>query len=300
MARFFTAFPKTIYNNQYCVDLIRSTHLTREAVSDTRLYYDVTPQEGTRPDALAYNYYDDPFYDWMVYYANKIIDPYFDWYLPQRQFEQFIVDEYGSAAEALEKVAYYKVNYESDKRQLTSAEYQALSVGQRKYWRPKDEFSSSFYVRKELDWQVNTNQIIKLTLSIGGSTAITASDWFSTGMYVHQLNGIEVVASGEVAQVSGNSIMLKNINGGFVTTSEASYPLSAPIQPSTEETTILVESNTVLVSNIPLDEMSYWQPESYYDHEEERNEYKKTVRLINKVYLRQIQENHETSLGNTE
>ena len=42
------------------------------------------------------------------------------------------------------------------------------------------------------------------------------------------------------------------------------------------------DSVIVVANNIPVDEERYWESVSYYDYETEKNEYNKTIRVMEK------------------
>lgn len=60
--------------------------------------YDVVNGEGA--DLIAYKYYDDPTLDWVIYLANNIIDPQFEWPLDDQSFDRYIKEKYGSSSAA--------------------------------------------------------------------------------------------------------------------------------------------------------------------------------------------------------
>ena len=65
-------------------------------------------QDGTRPDQVAYLYYGDSELLWLIFLANNITDPYYDWPLNQNQFASFLISKYGSVAAAQAKILHYQ------------------------------------------------------------------------------------------------------------------------------------------------------------------------------------------------
>lgn len=49
-----------------------------------------------RPDNVANKFYDDPNLDWVVLLANNIINVYEEWPMPERAFDRYLLDKYGS------------------------------------------------------------------------------------------------------------------------------------------------------------------------------------------------------------
>jgi len=281
MAKFFTSFPLVYQNGMVCRDIIRSVHLTQDALRSAQLYYDFDVTEGQRPDTISYDYYKTPYYDWLIYFANNIQDPYYGWYLPSRQFDTYITEKYGSISKAMETIDHYKVNWESDGRTITSQVYQSLSAGQRKYWRPKDAYSDSLYVRKELDWTSNTNLVSKV--------GVASTTGFARGDYINQYDGVELVASGTIAMVGADHLKVRSITGAFVVGGTVACPDT--------EVTSTVTSYDIVTRCIPEEELTYWVGVEAYDSELEANDNLKSIRLVDKMYARFVQEDLEQKLG---
>ncbi len=58
--------------------------------------YDYVIKDGERPDTIANAYYGDSNFVWLIFLANDVVDPYYDWPLTQQQFKDFIIEKYGS------------------------------------------------------------------------------------------------------------------------------------------------------------------------------------------------------------
>lgn len=71
------------------------------------VYYDYLIKDGERADLVAYKYYGDERYDWVIYLANNIHDPYYQWPLDSRAFETYLRATYGSIAVAQQTVHHY-------------------------------------------------------------------------------------------------------------------------------------------------------------------------------------------------
>lgn len=49
-----------------------------------------------RPDNVANKVYDDPNLDWIVLLSNNIVNVYEEWPMPERSFDRYLKDKYGS------------------------------------------------------------------------------------------------------------------------------------------------------------------------------------------------------------
>lgn len=282
MAKYFTSFPYTYQNGVLCRDIIRSVHLTQQAVRSSQLYYEFDLVDGQRPDTISYDYYQTPYYDWMIYHANEITDPYYGWYANQYKFDTLLKQKYGSISKALETIVHYRVNWADDSRRITRAVYQNMSAGQRKYWRPIDTFNDDQYVRKQLDWIRNTNLVAEV--------GVADPSVFARGDYVNQYDGVDLIASATVAAVGTSSIQVNNVTGAFNTTA------GSITCPDTDASST-VTSYAIITRSIPEEEALYWVGVNAYDYENERNESLKTIKLVDKAYAKRIQEDLELKLN---
>jgi hypothetical protein len=64
------------------------------------VFYPYTIRDGERADAIAFDYYDNTDYTWLIYIVNNIIDPYYDWPLTETNFDKFISKKYESSVGA--------------------------------------------------------------------------------------------------------------------------------------------------------------------------------------------------------
>ena len=75
-----------------------------ENITDYFPYY---VREGERPDVVSFNKYGTVAYSYLILLINDIVDPLFDWPLPSRQFENYIIEQYGSVSAAQSTNKYY-------------------------------------------------------------------------------------------------------------------------------------------------------------------------------------------------
>lgn len=95
---YFSHFPTTTFLGNTVADITRKAQLDTIAKRDALSYMNYTVQEGERPEDVAYFYYDDPSYAWLVLASNDIIDPYTQWPKNQTQFENYLKTHYAEAS----------------------------------------------------------------------------------------------------------------------------------------------------------------------------------------------------------
>ena len=87
---------------------ISTRFIIKQIVGDPNLiYYDYEVKDGERPDIIAAKYYGDARLDWLLMFFNQIHDPYFGWPLSTKQFQDFIIQKFGSIATAQSTIFRY-------------------------------------------------------------------------------------------------------------------------------------------------------------------------------------------------
>ena len=109
MSKYFSLLPTIQYNisNDYdndnfndVTDIFVRQKLTQAVKDNAVIYYPYIVQDKERPDILSHNYYGDVKYTWLIFFANDIVDPYYEWPMDQQQFSSFISNKYGSVSES--------------------------------------------------------------------------------------------------------------------------------------------------------------------------------------------------------
>lgn len=275
LGSYFEKFPLINYSNNAVVDITRKVKFVESARENPYLFYPYTLKEGERPDVLANKVYDNQYYDWSIYISNEIVDPYYGYYLESEQFQEFVAKKYGSIELALERVIYWRNNWEVG-NELTISGFNALTPSLKKYWIPEYRLNSNVivsYKRKRSDWVFNTNKLVKYVIS--------GSHNFRSGelVVVETLAG-EIVGQGEIDYVNGTSLVLKNVQQ--VGDGPEDYTLVGGTMRSrtTTSSVTIVSSSDIPGIGISNEELVYYSPVSAYDFELEKNEYNKTLILI--------------------
>ena len=102
MPKYFRYFPEVTYKGKQIKDITRRVRFLEQVQTDPRVFLPYTVKEGETADEISYHYYGTVNYVWLVYLANNIIDPYYDWPMTQSKLDAFIVDKYRSLAEESE------------------------------------------------------------------------------------------------------------------------------------------------------------------------------------------------------
>ena len=95
---YFNNFPLTKFNNVDLLDITRKVELEKIVKSEALAYMNYIVEEGEKPEDVAFYYYDDPAYAWLVLLSNNIIDPYTHWPKDQESFSEYMKVQYASQA----------------------------------------------------------------------------------------------------------------------------------------------------------------------------------------------------------
>ena len=114
---YFSKFPLMVYdikgNSNYTLlpDILRRVKL-RAGLASSRFVFDkYNVKEGEKPEDVAFKYYGDPQYHWVIMMTNNITDRYYGWPMDQAQFAEYLTDKYGAGNE--DAVHHYEVTQDS-------------------------------------------------------------------------------------------------------------------------------------------------------------------------------------------
>ena len=118
MGKFFDVFPKTYYDldgtrsgsYEIATNIFVRIGILNSLKNNSSVYYPYLIQDGDTPELIADKYYGSPEYHWVVLYMNDILNPYYDWPLDYKKFENYINGKYGSLANAQSQIVRYEQN----------------------------------------------------------------------------------------------------------------------------------------------------------------------------------------------
>jgi hypothetical protein len=284
MINLFDKFPKISYSNNIAINILTSIKFNDIAKRNNFIFYPYVIQEGERADIISANYYDDAKYSWIIYAANDIVDPYYDWPLSSIELNTFLKKKYGSIENSQEKISYYKVDWEGNDSMLSVSAYEALPASLKKYWQPVVGINNNIvsYDRKALDYVVETNKTIYITVSNTSSFAVEDK--------IKQSNST-ITSTGFIKSISNNVISVQHIEGEFNTSSNVYLFADSTKTASVSDVlnTISDSSGNYLNLNIPDVELIYWRQVSAYESENSFNDSKRIIRLLDKEFLDQVE-----------
>lgn len=98
MSTYFDKFPKVKYNNKIVRDITKRTKFVDDLRSNPYVFLPYTVEEGEKPEDVAFYYYGSVEYTWIINMANNIIDPYYDWIMSEKNFQNYLIKKYSEQA----------------------------------------------------------------------------------------------------------------------------------------------------------------------------------------------------------
>jgi len=112
---YFDIFPRVDYSigedanvTENVTNIFKRYAILREILSNATSYILYEVDDDDTPEILAEKLYSDAGAGWMILYANKIMDPQFDWPLSENNFRKYIIEKYGSIAAAQTSYHHYE------------------------------------------------------------------------------------------------------------------------------------------------------------------------------------------------
>lgn len=283
---YFNKLPVIEYGDQNCKNILSRAVLTAKSLTQLNTYQSYNVPEGVRASELAFDYYGSTNYDWMLYISNNIVDPYYQWPLDTLSLDEYIINKYGSIEYSQQGIKHYRVNYRSNQQDiLTPAAYDALATIQKNYWTigDIDKYGEPVsYKRKQLpDNVLRTNKTMRINVSS------------TTGMIINerviQYSGLSVLGSAQIVKImSSTSLLVEKIQGTFTN--------GLQVKTNQSDKTVTLTSSKLLYDCIDPLVITYWEPVSYYDYEQELNQTRSAITAIDSGYLEAVESAFTTIL----
>lgn len=294
--RYFEKFPVTTYSNTQVVDITRRVAPLDRVISNPYVYYPYEITTNERADQFSSRYYDDQYRSWILYLTNKITDPYYEWYISENEFNDFLVKKYGSIENAFKKIKYYRNSWENTDN-LDISGFNALPARAQIYWEAVygNKGKILFYKRRQNEWKSNTNKIIRYKVS----NTNFIIDEICNVVFDNRYSGKGQVLAiyQDSANTANSEIHLHHVSGFF-------YPVLNEFGITNESYLYGTESNVnnhftsvqAVANNLPEEVLAYWSPVTYFEYEQEKNEFNKTINVLDSNFKQTIAENLEDLL----
>ena len=287
--RYFEKFQTINYANTAARNITQRAVVLNAVYTSPMLYYPYDIEQGERPDNIADRYYKDTYQGWIIHLTNKVVDPYYDWYLDETTFSDFVAKKYGSLTNATSKVKYYRNNWYTNRNQISVDTYEGLDGSLKKFYEPvyaDPELSIRLlgYIRRAEDWKKTTNKIISYNAD--------GTDFINDEV-VDVYCGSSLLGSGQICGRSSTTTIIQHVTGNVANEVCLGTFSMVGRESKVQKTYTIV---TVLADNIPIAETNFWEPVYYYDYENEINERNKSIQVLRAEYAGQISKELKTLL----
>lgn len=269
---YFNKIPTISYQGHSTKNLLARARLSDKQKNNQAVYYPYTVKEDDRSDLISYHYYDSPGYSWLIWLANDIIDPYYDMPLNETEFNNFIIQKYGSLESAIRKTKCYRNNYLSNLGNISISSYNSLYSNFKKYYDPivDNDYQVVAYTRKQDNDEQATNQLVTVSLS-----SVTGT--FTVGEEIRKNS----TNYGFVIYSSPTSVSYQHTVGNIT-----QGDVIAGVESGASATVLTIAS---VSQSLAYTESTYWEPVSYYDYEHELNQAKKEIKLLDARYKGEVE-----------
>ena len=271
---YFSKFPAVVYANTIAVNLTERAAVTSSVPTNPFVYYSYDISNGQRADEIADDYYNDQFMDWLLYLSNGIIDPYYQWYLTDDKFNTYLQAKYKTTVSNLQnKISFYRNNWYNGNR-IDVSEYNALPSNHHRYYQPlrnNDTSEILGYARTPADWTINTNALVSVSC---------AANTFTNNevVYVHFDNSN--IGRGQVSFANNTTLVLQHVSGTLYTNSSVSITGNSYVFGTEGGSNVAFTATSSVANTITLGEEIYWEPVTIYDVENEKNESRKSIKVL--------------------
>lgn len=142
----FDKFDQIVYKNNQLTNILRRVKPIRSIINRIDVFYDYVIKEGERADTIAFDYYGSSTYTWLIYIANNILDPYYQWPLSHNQMIDFLTNKYGDYYQTQIDIAFYRNDSKSFTVSQTTIDN--WSVEQRIGWYAVTVYQNEFEINE--------------------------------------------------------------------------------------------------------------------------------------------------------
>lgn len=305
MAKFFDQFPTIPFdigqernnaNYNVVTNIFFRLRFIREVLSNISSYYEYIIKDSDTPEVLAFNIYGDAEAHWIILMANEMVDAQYDWPLSYSEFNNHLYDKYRLAAangntavantiSQASVLAWTKTNFHHYEKVVNRTE--SLS-------------GITTETRFQISYNALGNEILTISsanadFTVGEkvfiSTDNTVSNAYFTADVISWTGSNGRIALANSVKDPTKSIRFTVLNGntscttGIITSIDYpnipfDYYLSIP-ETQSFQTIDMNGGKTVF-------EVINREAVSYYDYELQKNEDKRTIKIIKPEYYSQI------------
>lgn len=263
---FFNKLPTITYDGKVARNIMARAKLSDATKNNNQLFLPYITSGEERADTLSHQYYKNPGYSWLIWFANEVIDPYYDMALNSYDFDELIISKYGSIETAQRKIVHYKLNWEASVNDISVEGFNNLESSTKKYWEPVLDYNLNVkgYARKKDTQILNTNRIGTINFN-------NVTGTFIPGEEIQQQNDATIY--GFCTFADQTTLTIQHLQRSFRAD-------NIIIGKESGAQATIVSVNNFLATTAAYVNSTYWSPVTFYDYEYELNESKKQIVLM--------------------
>jgi len=149
MSNYFDKFPEIRYDGVLIRDITKRINFLRNNINSTYVFLPYTVKENEKAEDIAYHYYRDANYDWLVYLSNNMIDPYIDWPMDDFTFDQYIISKYTEKSKG--NTGWDVISWTQDETRFDNILYYYKEIGNNNIIKVAPDSFNTLYLRNEDD-----------------------------------------------------------------------------------------------------------------------------------------------------
>lgn len=102
--KYFRSLPLVPYGDKLLRNIISNSRFVPNILEKYEVFFPYRIKEGERADYIAKEYYGDANYTWLIYLANGIVDPYYDWPLDDNDFHRTLMVKYAATIPSIKQM----------------------------------------------------------------------------------------------------------------------------------------------------------------------------------------------------
>jgi hypothetical protein len=92
---YFSKAKKIEYGDYIVTDITRRTNIIQELIKNEDFYFNYLVKSGDTPETVAYDFWGNPYYHWIIFLVNEIYDPLYQWYMTYNEVVEYAKLKYG-------------------------------------------------------------------------------------------------------------------------------------------------------------------------------------------------------------
>lgn len=94
MSVYFERFPNVMHTDVLLKNITLRAKLVDEVKANPLVFLPYSVEDFMRPEEVAFHYYGSVDQTWLLFWANDIIDPYYDWVMPTEVLDNYLYKKY--------------------------------------------------------------------------------------------------------------------------------------------------------------------------------------------------------------